>query len=160
MLDAPQITQSTTQLMAFIHLTIPRAEIRNVMGPGLGELKAALAAQGVTATGPWFTHHLKMDPGIFDFEICLPVSAPVSAAGRVKAGQLPAKRVRADRLSRTLRRARPRLGRVRWLDQGQRPQARGGSVGGLSRRAGVGPRSGAMAHRVESTIARLSAEVE
>ncbi len=41
-------------------------------------------------TGPWFTHHLRMDPDVFDFEICLPVAAPVSAAGRVQPGLLPA----------------------------------------------------------------------
>ena len=34
-----------------------------------------------------------MDPNIFDFEIGVPVTAPVAAAGRVKAGELPATRV-------------------------------------------------------------------
>jgi len=66
MIDAPQITQTVSQLTANLHLTVPRAEIRNVMGPGLSEVRAAIAAQGVAAAGPWFTHHLKMDPGIFD----------------------------------------------------------------------------------------------
>jgi hypothetical protein len=46
-----------------------------VMEPGLGELMDTLKAQGIASTGPWFTHHLKMDPEIFDFEIGLPVSA-------------------------------------------------------------------------------------
>jgi len=78
MLDKPQIVQTDAQQTAFIHLTVPRAEIRNVMGPGLAP------------AGPWFTHHLRMDPDTFDFEICVPVTAPVSAAGRVKAGQLRA----------------------------------------------------------------------
>ena len=90
MLDTPQITQTTTQLTAVIHLTIPREEMRNVMGPGIGELMAAVAAQGIAPAGPWFAHHLKMDPATFDFEICLPVTAPVAASGRVKAGHLPA----------------------------------------------------------------------
>jgi hypothetical protein len=45
MIDTPQITQTATQLTAIIRLTIPRAEIRNVMGPGIGELMAAVAAQ-------------------------------------------------------------------------------------------------------------------
>lgn len=31
-----------------------------------------------------------MDPDTFDFEIGVPVTAPISAAGRVKAGYLPA----------------------------------------------------------------------
>jgi hypothetical protein len=30
---------------------------------------AAVAAQGIAPAGPWFTHHLRMDPATFDFEI-------------------------------------------------------------------------------------------
>lgn len=90
MLDTPQIAQTAAQPAAVIRLTIPRAEIRNVMGPAYGELMAAVAAQGIASTGPWFNHHLRMDPDTFDFEIGVPVTAPISAAGRVKAGQLPA----------------------------------------------------------------------
>jgi effector-binding domain-containing protein len=93
MLDTPQITQTAAELTAVIRLTIPRAEIRNVMGPGLMELMAAVAGQGIAPCGPWFTHHLKMSPEIFDFEICLPVPTPVAAMGRVQPGLLPAARV-------------------------------------------------------------------
>jgi hypothetical protein len=46
MLDPPQITQTAAQLTAIIRLTIPREEIRKVMGPGIGELRATVAAQG------------------------------------------------------------------------------------------------------------------
>jgi effector-binding domain-containing protein len=97
MIDAPQIIDFPGQMMAFIHLTVPRSEIRNVMGPGLNELKAAVAAQGITPSGPWFTHHLKMEPAVFDFEICVPVTKPVTAAGRTRPGQL-----RATRAVRTI----------------------------------------------------------
>ena len=90
MIDTPRITQAAAQRTALIRLTVPRKEIRNVMGPGIGELRAAVAAQGIAPAGPWFTHHLRMDPEIFDFEICVPVTAPVAAVGRVEAGQLPA----------------------------------------------------------------------
>jgi effector-binding domain-containing protein len=90
MLDAPKIVRTTDQLTAVIHLNVPRAEIQKVMGPGIAELRAVLAAQGIAPSGPWLTHHLRMDPGIFDFEICLPVSAPVAASGRVKPARLPA----------------------------------------------------------------------
>jgi effector-binding domain-containing protein len=90
MLDKPEIAQTAAQPTAIIRLTIPREEIRNVMGPGHRELMAAVAAQGIAPAGPWFTYHLRMDPAIFDFEIGVPVTAPVSDAGRVKAGQLPA----------------------------------------------------------------------
>ncbi len=90
MLDKPQIVRTNAQLTAIIHLTVPRAKIREVMGPGLNELMAAITAQGMAPAGPWFSHHLKMDPEIFDFEISVPVAAPVAATGRVKPGQLPA----------------------------------------------------------------------
>ncbi|HWY99548.1 MAG TPA: GyrI-like domain-containing protein [Edaphobacter sp.] len=90
MIDTPQITQTAGLLTAFVHLTVPREDIRKVMGPGLDEVKAAIAAQGIATTGPWFTHHLRIEPGIFDFEICVPVAAPIDPVGRVKAGQWPA----------------------------------------------------------------------
>jgi effector-binding domain-containing protein len=51
---------------------------------------STIAAQGITPTGPIFSHHFRMDPAIFDFEIGIPVSKPVSPAGRVKPGTLPA----------------------------------------------------------------------
>ncbi len=90
MIEAPKITEVPARLAAVIHLTIPRSEIRSVMGPGLGELMAVVSAQGIGPAGPWFTHHLQMEPDVFDFEICVPVTAPVAAAGRVEARQTPA----------------------------------------------------------------------
>ncbi len=93
MIDTPQIIQSAAQLTAIIHLTIPRSEIRHVMGPGIQELMATLAAQGIKPAGPWFSHHLKMDPATFDFEISVPVTSPVKASGRVQPGQLPSRTV-------------------------------------------------------------------
>lgn len=90
MIDTPRITQTPAQAIAYIHLTIPRDEIRHAMGPGISEVMAAAAAQGVGPAGAWFTHHLKMDPSTFDFEICVPVTAPIVATGRVKPGELPA----------------------------------------------------------------------
>jgi uncharacterized protein YndB with AHSA1/START domain/effector-binding domain-containing protein len=89
-LDEPQILHTTAGPIATIHVTVPRAEIQKVMGPGHQELMAAVAAQGVAVTGPWFTHHLKMDPAVFDFEIGVPVASPVSPTGRVKPGTRPA----------------------------------------------------------------------
>ena len=93
MIDEPKIVQTAAQAMAFIHVTCPRDKIQEVMGPGYMELFGTVKAQGLTPTGPWFTHHLKMDPDIFDFEICLPVDAPVKPAGRIQAGVWPATRV-------------------------------------------------------------------
>jgi effector-binding domain-containing protein len=90
MIDTPQIIESTAQITAIIRLTISREEIQNVMGPGIGEVMAAVAAQGIAPSGPVFSHHLRMDPAIFDFEVGVPVSKAVSPAGRVQPGQLPA----------------------------------------------------------------------
>lgn len=93
MIDTPKITQTGVQLTAIIRLTVPREEIRNVMGPAIGEVMAAVAAQGSAPSGPVFSHHLRMDPAVFDFEVGVPVPKLVSPAGRVKPGQLPATRV-------------------------------------------------------------------
>jgi effector-binding domain-containing protein len=93
MIEAPEIAQTAAQFTAIIHLTIPRSEVRSAMEPGISEVIAAAKAQGIGPAGPWFTHHLKMDPAIFDFEICVPVTAPAAAVGRVKPGEMPAMRV-------------------------------------------------------------------
>jgi effector-binding domain-containing protein len=93
MIDTPQIVQTSEQLAAVIHLTIPRAEIQNAMGPAIGEVMAAVAAQGIAPVGPVFSHHFRMDPGTFDFEVGVPVATPVAPTGRVKPGRLPAAKV-------------------------------------------------------------------
>ena len=90
MLETARIIPFATQLTAVIHLTVPRAEIRDVMGPGIGEVRAAVAAQGITPAGPWFTHHLRMAPDVFDFEVGVPVAVAVASAGRMRPGRLPA----------------------------------------------------------------------
>jgi len=93
MIDPPELTSSPAQHLAVLHLLIPRADIRQVMGPGLQEVLAAIAAQGLRPAGPWLTHHLRFPPGHFDFEIGVPVPRPIAAAGRVAPGELPATRV-------------------------------------------------------------------
>ena len=87
-IDTPQIVQSSNQLAAVIHLMIPRSEIGRVMGPAMGELMATLSAQGVAPAGPVFSHHLRMDPSTFNFEVGVPVAGPIKAVGRVKLGLL------------------------------------------------------------------------
>jgi effector-binding domain-containing protein len=93
MLAMPQIIQTTAQKAAIIHLSVPRSEMMKAFGPAVGELMAALAAQGVQPAGAVFAHHLKMSPDIFDFELGVAVSAQVNASGRVKPGELPAAKV-------------------------------------------------------------------
>jgi effector-binding domain-containing protein len=89
MIDIPRIARTDEQLTAVIHLTVPRSEIRQVMGLGLAEVRAAVAAQGLTPTGSWFTHPLRMDPEVFDFEVGVTVPAEVVPSGRVRPGRLP-----------------------------------------------------------------------
>jgi effector-binding domain-containing protein len=85
-IETPRIVQTTEQHYAYVHLTVPREEIGQAMGPGLQQVFGALAAQGVAPTGPWFTHHLKRPDTTFDFEICVPVEEPIQEAGQVEPG--------------------------------------------------------------------------
>src|SRR5262245_1820526 len=93
MLEKPHITQSKSQLTAAIALTIPREQIGQVMGPGIGEIMATLKSQGIAPAGPWATYHRRMDPKVFDFEIAVPVAKEVAESGRVRPGSLPAAKV-------------------------------------------------------------------
>jgi effector-binding domain-containing protein len=93
MIETPKLVDTPMQLVAIVHIETPRSKMQQVMGPGIGEVMAAVKAQGIGPTGPWFAHHLKMTPDAFDFDICVPVSSPVSAVGRVKSWQRPALKV-------------------------------------------------------------------
>lgn len=93
MIETPQIIQTSSQLAAIIPLTVPRSEIMAVMGSGLSEIMAAVKEQGIGPAGVWFTHHLRIEPELFDFEICVPVNAPVKPVGRVIPGEWPAMKV-------------------------------------------------------------------
>ena len=90
MIDKPHLTQTAAQSTAVIRFTIPRDEIQKVMGPAIEEVMATVAAQGVGPAGPVFDLHFRMDPKVFDFEVGVPVSSPVSPAGRVVPSQVPA----------------------------------------------------------------------
>jgi effector-binding domain-containing protein len=93
MIDTPTVLQTTPQLTATLHITVPRDEIQNVMGPAIQELLALMAAQGATPNGPWFTHHFARPTEVFDFDICMPVETPVVAEGRMVPGEWPAMKV-------------------------------------------------------------------
>jgi effector-binding domain-containing protein len=93
LIETPVVKETAAQLAAAVHVIVPRSEIQTVMGPGLTEIMTAVKAQGIGPAGPWFTHHLKMDPATFDFEICVPVSAPVKRVGRVVSREVPPTKV-------------------------------------------------------------------
>ena len=88
MIDTPEIVLTEPRHAAVIRLTIPREAIGAVMGPAIGEVTSVLAAQGVPATGAVFSHHFRMDPDFFDFEVGIPVEGIVTPSGRVKEGKL------------------------------------------------------------------------
>ena len=90
MIDTPTVVQSVARRTAVIHLTVPRAEIQSVMDPAIGEVMAAVAAQGLKPAGPVFSYHLRRPTDVFDFEVGLPVDEPFTATGRVRPGTLPA----------------------------------------------------------------------
>jgi effector-binding domain-containing protein len=90
MLDAPTIVKTTAQHTAAIRLRVAWNQMQAVMGPGVAEVTAAVAAQGIAATGPWFNHHFRAPTDTFDFEICVPVATSVKPAGRVRPSELPA----------------------------------------------------------------------
>ncbi len=93
MLDNMEILDVPAQPTAAIHLTIPRDEIRHVMGPAISEVYGALAAQGVRPAGPWLSHHFRMLPDVFDFAVSVPVATAVTPVGRVHPSELPACKV-------------------------------------------------------------------
>ena len=93
MIETPQVAETEPQHYASLHLTVPREEIRTVMGPGVREVYSAIAAQGIAPSGRWFTHHFKRPGEVFDFEICVPVSRPIVASGRVEPAVWPGMKV-------------------------------------------------------------------
>ncbi len=90
MLDSLTIVQTQAQPAAVIRLRIPREEIRQAMAPAISEVIEAVIDQGIGPAGPVFSHHFDMQPGIFHFEVGVPVSGTVQSVGRVQPGQLPA----------------------------------------------------------------------
>jgi len=93
MIDTPTIITTTARPTAVIRLKIPRAEIRTVMGPARDEVIAAAKDQGVGPAGPWFSYHYRMSPDTFDFEVGVPVNAPITPVGRVTPSELRSARV-------------------------------------------------------------------
>lgn len=93
MIETPQVADTASQHTAVIHFRIARADMGAVMGPGVAELLAVLAEQGIVPAGPLFTHHARMEPGVFDFDLGFPVATPVAAQGRVQPSQLLPARV-------------------------------------------------------------------
>ena len=93
MIEVPHVVDLAAQATAVIHMVVPAAEIREVMGPGLSEVLAAVAGQGLPHAGAWFTHHFRPPTDVFDFEVGIPVVGAIAPTGRVRPAHLPAARV-------------------------------------------------------------------
>lgn len=91
--DTPQIAHTEQQHTAVIRLNVPLAQVRDVMGPGITEVFAAIQSQGMTPAGAWVNHHFKNPGTHFDFEIAVPVNKPITPTGRVTASTWPAMKV-------------------------------------------------------------------
>lgn len=87
--DTPKLIESPRQSTASIRLKIPRADIQKVMEPAIRELMSTISAQGIVPAGPLLSYHFSIDPEIFDFEVSIPVSTPVTPTGRVINSELP-----------------------------------------------------------------------
>lgn len=93
MLSTPQILITEAHEAAVIHLTIPRSEMMSTFGPAVDELLAVLADQKCEPVGAVFAHHFRITADTFDFELGIKVTRPVKPVGRVKPGELPARKV-------------------------------------------------------------------
>lgn len=93
MIDHPHISQTVERQTAVIRMVIPKADIQKVMGPAICEVMGTLTEQGLAPAGPLFSHHLRLDPDLFDFEVGVPVNSPVTATGRVVSSKLRAAKV-------------------------------------------------------------------
>lgn len=90
MLDKPVFLQTEDLPAAVIHITVPRDQIQEVMGPAIHEVIDVVTAQGIGPKGPVFAHHFGMTPGTFNFEVGVPVAGAVEPVGRVFQSELPA----------------------------------------------------------------------
>jgi effector-binding domain-containing protein len=93
MLSPIKVLTSPAQHTATIRLVVPADAIQNVMGPAIQELYNTLAKQGVPPSGALFCRHFHPPDEEFDFEVGLPVNAPIQAHGRVHPSSLPSTRV-------------------------------------------------------------------
>lgn len=89
-IDPPEITETTEQRAAVIHVEIPRGQMQEAFSSAVHELMGVLEDRGIDPLGPVFAHHLEIDPEVFDFEVGVPVAEEVDEEGRVKPGRLPA----------------------------------------------------------------------
>ena len=90
LLDPIQLLDVPARHAAVIRLNIPRTEIQRHMGPAMMEVMQTVQRLGVAPTGPMFSFHHTFELAYFDFEVGVPVAAPITPTGRVIASVRPA----------------------------------------------------------------------
>jgi effector-binding domain-containing protein len=93
MIDEPTIATTDDQHIAYIHITVDRDKIAEAMDPAFAELFGVIGAQGLQVVGAPLSHHYRIEPGVFDFDLAVPVASPVAPSGRVRSGVLPSRTV-------------------------------------------------------------------
>ena len=83
----PELTHTPAQPVAMIHVKSARSQIMNSMTMAFNELGSLLQSQRIAPAGPWFAHHLRRPTESFDFNLCIPVAAPIQPTGRITNGE-------------------------------------------------------------------------
>jgi effector-binding domain-containing protein len=82
-LSTPCVVATEPQPVAMVRLCVSWAEMPHVVVPGLAELRAAVATQGIGSDGAWFTYRFRMPTDTADFAICVPVARMLLPAATV-----------------------------------------------------------------------------
>lgn len=93
MIETPEVLSIDEQLLAVIHLTIPRTEINTAIDTAITEILAVLNSQGIQPSGALLTYHHQIPTDLFDFDVGFPVSREINRVDRVKSSRLPAAKV-------------------------------------------------------------------
>lgn len=88
-LERPHMGHFGGNEVVLVHVVTPRAEIGSAMTAAIGEITAALKAQGVEPAGAWYAHHHRRPTDTFDFDVCFPVTQPVALSGRLEHAAVP-----------------------------------------------------------------------
>jgi len=86
----PQIQARAAQHYAAVPATVAMDGLAAAVDDAFPELFAWLAGQGIAPSGPPLIRYLVIDmAGELQIELGVPVAAPVTASGRIRAGALP-----------------------------------------------------------------------
>lgn len=89
----PELTTVEPLVTAVVKGTIAAAEVRDFFDRSFGVLGGALAAQGVSPTGPAFALYRGVPDETMDLEVGFPTARAIEPDGAAEAGALPGGRV-------------------------------------------------------------------